>query len=134
LRLSLVIAVHTHNSGDSEVEFPSKYWAGVSVEARVLIRFLLTINPKKRWTADDALESQWIQKDAAWLRTKYRENVLHHWFKSCQALEGITHSRHQQQQQQQKGQSYLNPGVKRSSVQAEQQQTESGKLSTLSAL
>ncbi|KAG0283732.1 Checkpoint kinase 2 [Linnemannia gamsii] len=106
-----------------KVEFPSKYWSGVSVEARVLIRFLLTIDPKKRWTADDVLESQWIQKDAAWLRTKYRENVLQHWFKSCQALDGITHP--QQHQQQQKEQSHLNPGVKRSPVQAEQHQTES---------
>lgn len=103
------------------------------MEARVLIRFLLTVDPKKRWTADDVLESQWIQKDAAWLRTKYRENVLQHWFKSSQALDRIAHPRQQLQLQLQSGQSYLNPGVKRSPVQAEHQQNESGMLSTLVA-
>ncbi|KAG9061709.1 Checkpoint kinase 2 [Linnemannia hyalina] len=104
-----------------EVEFPPKYWSGISVEARVLIRFLLTIDPKKRWTAEDVLESQWIQKDVAWLRTKYRENVLQHWFKSCQGLDRIVQPR------QQEAAVYLNPGVKRSQGQVEQQeQTESG--------
>lgn len=87
-----------------------------------MIRFLLTIDPKKRWTAEDVLESQWIQKDVAWLRTKYRENVLQHWFKSCQGLDRIVQPR------QQEAAVYLNPGVKRSQGQVEQQQqTESGK-------
>ncbi|KAF9119349.1 Checkpoint kinase 2 [Mortierella sp. 14UC] len=119
-----------------EVEFPSKCWQGVSVEARVLIRLLLTIDPKKRWTVDDALESQWIQNDLAWLRTKYRENVLRHWLKSCQVLDNLAasavaaHTRQQQQQQQQhiqsqeqkreKGLMQLSPGVKRARVQDEE--------------
>ncbi|KAF9909567.1 Checkpoint kinase 2 [Linnemannia zychae] len=118
-----------------KVEFSLKYWKGVSVEARVLIRFLLTIDPKKRWTAEDALESQWIQSDLAWLRTKYRENVLRHWLKSCQVLNNVTASvaaantqRQQQQEAQQKEQSQewekvlvqLSPGVKRARVQSEE--------------
>ncbi|KAG0275701.1 Meiosis-specific serine/threonine-protein kinase mek1 [Linnemannia exigua] len=84
-----------------EVQFPPKYWEGVSVEARTLIRFLLTIDPKKRWTVDDALESQWIQEDLAWLRTKYRENVLRLWLKSCQVLDSLTAATRPRQQQQQ---------------------------------
>lgn len=93
------------------------------MEARVLIRFLLTFDPKKRWTAEDVLESQWIQKDVAWLRTKYRENVLQHWIKACRGLDRIVQSR------QQETAVCLNPGVKRSQGQVEQQQQiESGKF------
>lgn len=107
----------------SEVEFPPKYWSGISVEARVLIRFLLTIDPKKRWTAEDVLESQWIQKDVAWLRTKYRENVLQHWLKSCRGLDRIARPCQQEEAV------YLNPGVKRlQNLVEQQQQAESGKI------
>ncbi|KAF9154567.1 Checkpoint kinase 2 [Linnemannia schmuckeri] len=109
-----------------EVEFPPKYWSGVSVEARVLIRFLLTIDPKKRWTADDVLDSQWIQKDVAWLRTKYRDNVLQHWFKSCRVFDGLCQPRQQQRLQKSQELKYLTPGVKRSQGQVEMQQVESG--------
>ncbi|KAG0056870.1 Checkpoint kinase 2 [Linnemannia elongata] len=106
-----------------EVEFPPKYWSGISVEARVLIRFLLTIDPKKRWTAEDVLESQWIQKDVAWLRTKYRENVLQHWLKSCRGLDRIARPCQQEEAV------YLNPGVKRlQNLVEQQQQAESGGL------
>ncbi|KAG0375267.1 Checkpoint kinase 2 [Mortierella sp. AD032] len=108
-----------------EVQFPLKYWEGVSVEVRVLIRFLLTIDPKKRWTVDDALESQWIQNDLAWLRTKYRENVLRHWLKSCQILDNITvvaaaAARPRQQQYKQEREKGLAAGVKRMREQDEE--------------
>ncbi|KAK3831475.1 MAG: kinase-like domain-containing protein [Linnemannia gamsii] len=109
-----------------EVQFPPKYWEGVSVEVRDLIRFLLTIDPKKRWTVDDALESQWIQNDLAWLRTKYRENVLRHWLKSCQILDNITvvaaaaTARPRQQQHKQEREKGLAAGVKRMREQDEE--------------
>jgi len=98
----------------------------------VLIKFLLAIDPEKRSTALEALESQWIQKDIAWLRTKYRENVLGHWFKSCATLDRLAHQRKQQEQQEQQHQerACLHPaveavaGMKRSQMQRQEAERE----------
>jgi serine/threonine-protein kinase Chk2 len=38
-------------------------WDNISEEAKDLIRHLLTVDPKKRWTAKEALNSPWIRKE-----------------------------------------------------------------------
>ncbi|KAF9091225.1 Checkpoint kinase 2 [Mortierella sp. AD031] len=101
----------------SKIEFPQKYWRGISAGARVLIQFLLKIGPDERWTVQDALASEWIQKDVAWLRTKYRENVLQTWLKSCQVLDGLA----LQRQLQQPELAFVHHGEKRSRREVDQQ-------------
>eukprot|EP00565_Helicotheca_tamesis_P003138 CAMPEP_0185724196 /NCGR_PEP_ID=MMETSP1171-20130828/743_1 /TAXON_ID=374046 /ORGANISM="Helicotheca tamensis, Strain CCMP826" /LENGTH=351 /DNA_ID=CAMNT_0028391995 /DNA_START=144 /DNA_END=1199 /DNA_ORIENTATION=+ len=44
-------------------EFHDEYWSGVSQDAKDLIAALLTVDPKKRFSADDALNSKWIKGD-----------------------------------------------------------------------
>jgi serine/threonine protein kinase len=43
-------------------EFHSPYWDNVSEEAKDLISHLLVVNPKKRFTAKQALEHKWFKK------------------------------------------------------------------------
>jgi len=47
-----------------DYEFHEEYWGTVSKEARNLIKSLLTVDPKKRMTAAEALENPWIRGDA----------------------------------------------------------------------
>ncbi|KAF9967272.1 hypothetical protein BGZ70_010149 [Mortierella alpina] len=74
-------ALYTRN-----VEFPRRYWKHISLEACTLITNLLAFEPDERWTVDEALASDWIQKDIGWLRHKYRETVLPHWAASSRQL------------------------------------------------
>mmetsp|Transcript_26040 Transcript_26040/g.71417 ORF Transcript_26040/g.71417 Transcript_26040/m.71417 type:complete len:355 (+) Transcript_26040:634-1698(+) len=46
-----------------DYEFHEEYWGTVSTEARTLIGSLLTVDPKKRLTAEDALTNPWIRGD-----------------------------------------------------------------------
>lgn len=46
-----------------EYEFHEEYWGTVSLEAKNLISSLLTVDPIKRLTADQALENSWIGGD-----------------------------------------------------------------------
>ncbi|KAI7815846.1 kinase-like domain-containing protein [Gamsiella multidivaricata] len=69
--------------------FPSCYWKSISPEARQLIKRLLTMEPGKRWSVQDALRSNWIQDDIGWLHQRYRETVLAHWIKSSQHLGSV---------------------------------------------
>jgi len=41
-------------------EFHAEYWGGISESAKDLIRKLLTVDPKKRLTAKEALQHPWI--------------------------------------------------------------------------
>lgn len=43
--------------------FHETYWEHVSIEAKQLISSLLVVNPAHRWTAQEALESSWIQME-----------------------------------------------------------------------
>lgn len=47
-----------------DYEFHEEYWGTVSKEARNLIKSLLTVDPKKRLTAPQALQNSWIRGDA----------------------------------------------------------------------
>ncbi|GAB9468227.1 Camk protein kinase [Globisporangium polare] len=42
--------------------FPAKYWSDVSPEARGLVERILVLNPRKRLTAKDALNHEWLQQ------------------------------------------------------------------------
>lgn len=44
-------------------EFHEEYWSGVSVDAKDLIRRLLTVNPLDRITADQAVAHPWLMTD-----------------------------------------------------------------------
>lgn len=46
-----------------EYEFHEQYWKSVSQEAKNLIRRLLTVDPRKRITAEEALKNSWITGD-----------------------------------------------------------------------
>lgn len=47
-----------------QFEFHEEYWGAVSPEAKDLILRLLTVQPSKRLTAEEALQHSWIMKDA----------------------------------------------------------------------
>lgn len=49
-------------SGD--VTFPDSEWSKVSADAKEVIRNLLVKNPRKRWTADQALKHRWFRLSA----------------------------------------------------------------------
>jgi serine/threonine protein kinase len=53
-----------------EYEFHEEYWGTVSSEAKDLISSLLTVDPKARLDADEALENGWIMGDDASLEKK----------------------------------------------------------------
>jgi len=48
-----------------EYEFPDPYWTEISFAAKDLVRKLLTVNPKRRYTAEQALKHPWISGNAA---------------------------------------------------------------------
>jgi len=48
-----------------EFDFPEPYWSEVSDAAKDLIRKLLTVDPKKRFTAEQVLSHPWISGSAA---------------------------------------------------------------------
>jgi len=45
---------------EGKFEFPDPEWTNISDSAKDLIKRMLTVDPKKRITADDALEHPWI--------------------------------------------------------------------------
>lgn len=47
---------------DGEFKFHPKRWAGVSEEAKDLVKGMLMVNPKDRWSIDDALQSAWLKE------------------------------------------------------------------------
>ena len=53
-----------------EYEFHDEYWGAVSQDAKSLISSLLTVDPKKRLGAEDALRNNWIMGDDAELAKK----------------------------------------------------------------
>jgi serine/threonine protein kinase len=48
-----------------EYEFPDPYWTEISFAAKDLVRKLLTVNPKRRYTAEQSLKHPWISGNAA---------------------------------------------------------------------
>lgn len=51
-------------------EFHAEYWDPISKDAKDLIASLLTVDPDKRLTADEALKNPWLQHDADDLANK----------------------------------------------------------------
>lgn len=48
-----------------EYDFPDPYWTDISDEAKDLVRKLLTVNPKKRYTAQQVLKHKWVLEGQA---------------------------------------------------------------------
>jgi serine/threonine protein kinase len=48
--------------------FHERSWANVSIPAKQLVVHLLTVNPQRRWTAEQALKSPWMTATAPALR------------------------------------------------------------------
>mmetsp|Transcript_32476 Transcript_32476/g.68302 ORF Transcript_32476/g.68302 Transcript_32476/m.68302 type:complete len:346 (-) Transcript_32476:253-1290(-) len=53
-----------------QYEFHEEYWGAVSDDAKDLISCLLTVQPSKRLSADQALKHKWMTKDANLLAEK----------------------------------------------------------------
>ena len=47
-----------------QYEFHEEYWGQVSDEAKALITSLLTVDPDKRYTGDQAMKNKWIGADS----------------------------------------------------------------------
>lgn len=47
-----------------QYEFHEEYWGQVSDDAKNLIKALLTVDPDKRYTGDQALKNKWIGTDS----------------------------------------------------------------------
>jgi serine/threonine protein kinase len=45
-------------------DFHPDYWGGISEEAKEMVKGLLTVDPKKRLSAKELLETEWIHFDA----------------------------------------------------------------------
>jgi serine/threonine protein kinase len=48
-----------------QYEFHEEYWGSVSADAKDLISCLLTVNPSKRLSAEEALKHKWMMQDAS---------------------------------------------------------------------
>ena len=54
---------------NADYEFDEEYWDDVSQQPKCLITQLLQVNPKKRWTARQALNSPWLRRrDGDWVK------------------------------------------------------------------
>lgn len=51
--------------GEYDNTFQGVAWEGVSEEAKDVIRHLLVVDPLRRWTAKQALKSDWLRRDDA---------------------------------------------------------------------
>ena len=45
-------------------DFPSPWWDNISADAKDLVKKLLVVDPKKRFTAEQVLKHKWIQGHA----------------------------------------------------------------------
>lgn len=57
-------------------QFHEEYWGGVSADAKDLISSLLTVQPSKRLSAEEALRHKWMQTDASELAGKNLDTNL----------------------------------------------------------
>lgn len=57
-----------------EYKFHAEYWNNVSEDAKNLIRGLLVVNPKKRLSAEEALQTKWMMEGADELQKRGLES------------------------------------------------------------
>lgn len=48
-----------------QYDFPDPYWTDITDQAKDVVKGLLTVKPKKRWTPDDLLSSAWVGGEAS---------------------------------------------------------------------
>lgn len=60
-----------------QYDFPDPYWAEITSQAKDVVRGLLTVSPKKRWTPDMLLKTSWVTGGAsgAALSSDYNKNL-----------------------------------------------------------
>lgn len=79
-----------------KVEFHDRYWKNVSQEAKEFVKLCLTVDPKKRLTADQGMAHPWLaehQSDAAGshdLSAGLRENYRKRWKSAIAAVRAST--------------------------------------------
>ncbi len=57
-------------------QFHEQFWGGVSDEAKDLVSHLLVVEPKSRYSATDALSSDWMLSDMVSKQTDLRGSLL----------------------------------------------------------
>ena len=57
-------------------DFKGSRWNNISSEAKEFIKNLIELNPKKRFNADQALKSKWMQKDFAIANRRPSDNIM----------------------------------------------------------
>uniref|UniRef100_A0A3B4XEW9 Protein kinase domain-containing protein n=1 Tax=Seriola lalandi dorsalis TaxID=1841481 RepID=A0A3B4XEW9_SERLL len=50
-----------------EFEFLRPYWDPISLEAKDMVRRMLTVDPKKRITCEEAMQHPWLRSEASHL-------------------------------------------------------------------
>jgi len=48
-----------------QYEFPDPYWTDITEDAKSVVKGLLCVNPKKRWTPDKLLQTPWVTGKAS---------------------------------------------------------------------
>jgi len=48
-----------------QYDFPDPYWSEISDKAKAVVKGLLTVNPKKRWSPTDLLAKEWVTGSAS---------------------------------------------------------------------
>lgn len=59
-------------------KFNEKDWKDISQPAKDLVKGLLAVNPKERWSAKECLRSEWLKTESASLSQVYLEGSVRH--------------------------------------------------------
>ncbi|GLD66455.1 calcium/calmodulin-dependent protein kinase type II subunit gamma isoform X20 [Lates japonicus] len=74
--LESVSHIHQHDIVHRDLKFPSPEWDTVTPEAKNLINQMLTINPAKRITADQALKHPWVCQRSTVASMMHRQETV----------------------------------------------------------
>ncbi|XP_068054626.1 calcium/calmodulin-dependent protein kinase type II subunit gamma isoform X20 [Anomalospiza imberbis] len=74
--LESVNHIHQHDIVHRDLKFPSPEWDTVTPEAKNLINQMLTINPAKRITADQALKHPWVCQRSTVASMMHRQETV----------------------------------------------------------
>lgn len=59
-------------------EFQDDDWKDISQPAKDLVKGLLAVNPKERWSAKECLRSEWLKKESTTLSQVYLDGSVRH--------------------------------------------------------
>ena len=63
---------------NGEWEFNENDWKEISQPAKDLVKGLLAVNPKERWSAKECLRSEWLKKESSTLSQVNLEGSVRH--------------------------------------------------------